>query len=53
MKNIGYLLVCMLVMFILPGCDLVEGIFKAGMWWAFILIALVVIGIFWLLRRGK
>ncbi len=37
----------------LQSCELVEGIFKAGMWWAFILIALVIGVIFWLLRGRR
>lgn len=37
----------------LQSCGVVEGIFKAGMWWAFILIALVIGLIFWLLRGRK
>ena len=37
----------------LQSCELVEGIFKAGMWWAFILVALVIGLIFWLLRGRR
>lgn len=39
--------------FTLQSCELAEGIFKAGMWWAFILIALVVGLILWLLRGRR
>jgi hypothetical protein len=35
------LISCFLI-FLLPGCGVIEVIFKAGMWWAFILVFLVV-----------
>ena len=54
MKNQTFLIVALFLSTIsLESCGLVEGIFKAGMWWAFILIALVVGLIFWLLGRGR
>jgi len=37
----------------LASCEMVGGIFKAGFWTALILIILVVVLIFWLLRRFK
>ncbi len=37
--------------FTLQSCGLAEGIFKAGMWWAFFLIALVAVGLFLLFRK--
>lgn len=51
MKKITSSLIILSASFMLQSCELVEGIFKAGMWWAFFLVALVVIGLFWLLRR--
>ena len=36
------LLSMLLVTLILTSCGVVETIFKAGMWWAFILVGLVV-----------
>ncbi len=35
------------------SCSAIEGIFKAGMWWAFILVGLVIVAILWLLRKSK
>jgi len=35
------------------GCGIVEGIFRAGMWWAFILMALVVGGILYIVMKAK
>ncbi|WP_346238107.1 hypothetical protein ABDK00_003425 [Niabella insulamsoli] len=40
-----------LVLTLLQSCELAEGIFKAGMWWAFFLIALVAVGLFLLFRK--
>ncbi|MCH5717436.1 phosphatidate cytidylyltransferase [Niabella hibiscisoli] len=51
MKKISFLIIIASTSLMLQSCELVEGIFKAGMWWAFFLVALVVIGLFWLLRR--
>ena len=39
--------------FLLTSCDLVEGIFKAGMIWGIILVVLVVALIFWLIRKAR
>ena len=35
------------------GCSVVEGIFKAGMWWAFILIFGVVFLVGWLYLKAR
>lgn len=51
MKKISLYVSLIAAIFMLQSCELVEGIFKAGMWWAFFLVALVVVGLFWLLRR--
>jgi hypothetical protein len=34
------------------GCEVVGGIFKAGFWVGLIIAAIIVVGIFALLRRG-
>lgn len=51
-NNSRYLL-ALLVLPLLTGCSAVETIFKAGMWWAFILIFLVIAGILWVISRVK
>ncbi len=51
MKQLSLIILVLVASLTLQSCELVEGIFKAGMWWAFFLVALVVIGLFWLLRR--
>ncbi len=37
----------------LSGCEVVEGIFKAGFWTAIIIIVLIVALVFWLIRKGR
>lgn len=41
------------VVFLLSGCTVVEGIFKAGMWWAFFLVAVVVVVILWIVSKAR
>jgi len=45
--------VTLFLLTLLTSCEAVETVFKAGMYWGFFLIALVVIVIFWLFSRGK
>jgi hypothetical protein len=52
MKQIPILFLALLLL-ILPGCSVVEGIFKAGMWWAFFLVFLVIGGIAWLFFKRR
>ncbi|MFC6997019.1 hypothetical protein [Rufibacter roseus] len=53
MKNLqGYFFALMMVMMVMmSSCDLIGGIFKAGMWTALILIILVVLLVVWLFRK--
>lgn len=37
----------------LSSCDAIGTIFKAGMWWAFILVFLVVALILWIVSKAK
>ena len=53
MKKFTLLSLALLAMFTLTGCDAIETIFKAGMWWGFILVAAVIGLIFWLFSRGR
>lgn len=43
MKLSPYLFVFFFTLFALSSCGAVETIFKAGMWWAFFLVGLVVV----------
>jgi hypothetical protein len=50
----AYFLLVMTSLFVLSGCEVVGSIFKAGMYWAFFLVALVAGIIIWLMmKRGK
>ncbi|MCH5599410.1 hypothetical protein [Niabella ginsengisoli] len=51
MKNLTLFFLVVFLSFTLQSCEVVEGIFKAGMWWAFFLIALVAVGLFLLFRK--
>lgn len=53
MKKFTTIYVALLMLFMLTSCDAIGTIFKAGMWWAFILIGGVVALIIWLLTRGR
>ena len=35
----------------LTSCEAIETIFKAGMWWAFFLVFLVIVLIIWLISK--
>ncbi|MBO9702767.1 MAG: hypothetical protein J7604_21320 [Sporocytophaga sp.] len=48
---IGRIYTLIFFVLFLSGCQVVEGIFKAGMWTAFIIIALVVVLIIFVLRK--
>jgi len=46
------IVISMAVIFLFSSCTVVESIFKAGMWWAFFLVALVVVLILWLISKA-
>jgi hypothetical protein len=45
------LLVLCTVLMTLPGCEIIGGIFKAGVWVGVILVVLVVAVIFWIMSK--
>lgn len=53
MKKLGLLSISLLGLMLLTGCEAVETIFKAGMWWGIILVVGVLGIILWLFSRGK
>jgi len=55
MKNFqGYFFALMMVMMVtFSSCDLIGGVFKAGMWAAVIIIVLVILVITWLFRKMR
>ena len=53
MKKFTFLSLAIFALLSLTSCEAIGTIFKAGMWWAFILIALVIGLVIWLFGRGK
>jgi hypothetical protein len=54
MKNYSlFFLVALALATTLTSCDLVQGVFKAGFYAAFIIIIVVVLLIIWLVRRFR
>lgn len=51
--RVARLFLVLLLLVPLGGCELVEGIFKAGVWVGVILAAVVVIGIMWMVRKAR
>lgn len=45
--------ISVVAVFLLNGCTVLEGIFKAGMWWAFFLVAVVVVFILWIIAKAR
>ncbi|MFS8617322.1 MAG: hypothetical protein FWJ85_10905 [Solitalea sp.] len=46
-----YTVLFLLLIVTLPGCDIVVGIFKAGVWVGVILVIAVLVLIIWLIRK--
>jgi hypothetical protein len=57
MKNNAQLLVnlviAFLLTFIMSGCDVIGGIFEAGMWTGLIGLVLVIILVFWIFNKMR
>lgn len=53
MKKISVYSIIMLSLLSLTGCEAIETIFKAGMWWGIIVVVGVIAIILWLFSRGK
>ncbi len=53
MKISSYLFLLFFTLFVLSSCGAVETIFKAGMWWAFFLIGLVVVVIIMIVAKMR
>jgi hypothetical protein len=52
-KNSSILLAALFLITALSGCEVIGDIFKAGMWSMFIIIVLVVLLIFWIIRKFR
>jgi hypothetical protein len=53
MKQNSFWLLAVAVAVSLSSCEVVGGIFKAGMWFGIIIIAAIIILILWLVGRGR
>jgi hypothetical protein len=53
MKRVLLFFLLAIIASVLPGCGVVSTIFKAGMWWAFILVFIVVALILWVVMKAR
>ena len=53
MKIYRTLFLLLFTMIALSSCGAVETIFKAGMWWAFFLVGLVVVLVLWVAFKAR
>lgn len=52
-SGVSRLFLLLLLSVTVSGCDLVAGIFKAGFWTGIIVVALVVVGILFLVGKSR
>ena len=52
-KNLSLLMLLMIVAVSSSGCEVIGGIFKAGMWVGVILVALILIVVFWIAGKMR
>jgi hypothetical protein len=53
MKISSFFFVLFFTLFVFTGCGAIETIFKAGMWWAFFLVGLVIVIILWIVAKTR
>ncbi|MGV4414085.1 phosphatidate cytidylyltransferase [Chryseobacterium sp. T1] len=51
MKKYSFIFMLLAVSSLLTSCEAINTIFKAGMWWAFILMFLVVVAVIWIISK--
>lgn len=52
-KIISSTIILSLIVFLLPGCEAIEGIFKAGVWTGIIIVVAIIGLIIYLATRGR
>ena len=52
-KNLSLLTLLMILAISSAGCEVVGGIFKAGMWVGVIMVALILVVIFWIMGKMR
>jgi hypothetical protein len=53
MKKTSLFFLLAVAIAVLPGCSIVSGIFKAGMWWAFFLVFVVIALLVWIIAKTR
>ncbi len=53
MKKINLLTLMIAVAISFSSCQAIAGIFKAGMWTGFLIVAIIIIAIIWLISRAS
>jgi hypothetical protein len=53
MKAAPFLFIFLFTILVLSSCGAIETIFKAGMWWAFFLVGLVIVVIIWIAAKMR
>jgi len=52
-KNLALLVVLLALLVPSAGCEIIGGIFKAGLWVGAIMVALVVLVVFWIVGKMR
>ena len=52
-KNLSLLTLLMILAVSSAGCEVIGGIFKAGMWVGVIMAALIIVVVFWILGKVR
>ncbi|HIY75585.1 MAG TPA: hypothetical protein H9825_04915 [Candidatus Sphingobacterium stercorigallinarum] len=50
-RILGFLTLAISCLIFLQGCGLIEGIFKAGMWWGILLVVGFIVIFIWLISK--
>lgn len=52
-KYISAILILLTSVLLFPGCEIIGGIFKAGLWVGIIIVVLIVALIMWIMRKTR
>lgn len=52
-KNLSLLTLLMILAVSSAGCEVVGGIFKAGIWVGVIMVALILVAVFWIMGKVR
>jgi len=51
--QLSFAVLCFLLLTLIPGCEAIGDIFKAGVWVGILAVVLVIVLIFWLVGRAR